>query len=64
MKRNKVVELIKTLYNLLKLNRDFNTEIMKKASLRSQREPEKLSDTSQRTTTVYKNQTRYIRYQV
>jgi len=58
---NKLVELIKTLYNLLKLNRDLNTEIMKKAS--SQREPEKLSDTSQRTT-VYKNQTRYIRYQV
>lgn len=61
MKRNKVVELIKTLYNLLKLNRDLNTEIMKKAS--SQREPEKLSDSSQRTT-IYKNQTRYIRYQV
>ena len=61
MKRNKLVEQIKTLYNLLKLNRDLNTEIIKKAS--SLRDTEKLSDASQRTT-IYKNQTRYIKYQV
>ena len=61
MKRNNIIELIKTLYNLLKLNRDVNTEIMNKAL--SQRESEKLSDLSQRTIN-YKSQTRYVRYQV
>jgi hypothetical protein len=61
MSINKTVELIKTLFNLLKLSSDLKTESFKKASC--QRGSDKLSGLPQRTT-AYKNQTRYIKYQI